>query len=585
MVKKIKAQGNLPIDANAKVVTGLADNSNKEMNKRAYLGGSVGSMPGGNDIGRVPLMYIDPMLDPILMMFPKENVKELNRRLRHYYTFHPLVHSVIDLHASYALSDFELRCDDKVVERYYNDVKERIDLLTMMINLNRDFWLLGNSYMYGDWDKDNGEWTGFNQFPAENIEIHRAYVGGTPVYFLKADEEIKRVMQSSKAADSAVAETIPNEFKQSILRGVPYQLANERLIHFANRPAQYTLLGESLVKSCLKDLMYEDKLRLLQFTYADRATFPIKHWKVGSESNRWIPGKKHMDEVKNLILQGVNDPDYQLITHPFVNLDIKDQHGMWADIKSEFDFVQKRLMVGLFCSEAMIGGEASPYAKDMLNMKVVMHRYMLNRNLEERLIREKVFLPIAMTHGLIKRTQAELNHRLRLSSSSNNYILPKFFYRERVNLLSSQSEQDLILRLRERKEIPFEIIADMFGWDMDQLKTKFQAESCTEFDPIYKASRDDLPKKKGTRDAILNGKFKKNDYASLDKVPEDANGALGAELGGGDGRPPLPSGDLKKPDTAIRPNGPGETSPRAKQQDKGELPEPSVPSELTDLLS
>ena len=67
---------------------------------------------------------------------------------------------------------------------------------------------------------------------------------------------------------------------------------------------------------------------------------------------------------------------------------------------------------------------------------------------------------------------------------------------ERVNLLSSQSEQEMLLRLRDKKEIPFELVADMFGWDMDQLQEKFNREADTVFDPIYKAAKDDLVKTK-----------------------------------------------------------------------------------------
>lgn len=566
--------------------------TNKAFSRRAnnVMMGGAGFFGGYNSqVNHMPMIFCDPLLDPVLLFFPRENDKQFNARLRHYYMYNPIVHSVIDLHASYALSDFELRCEDRDIEQYYNDIKDRLDLLTMMINLNRDFWLLGNAYMYGNWDQTNSEWINFNQFPAENIEIHRSFAGNSAVYFLKPDEATKKVLTSNSAADEAVAQTIPAEFKDAIINGKLYQLANERLIHFANRPAQYTLEGESILKSCLKDLMFEDKMRLLQFTFADRAMYPIKHWKIGSESQGWFPDKKHFDETKALIMAGINDPDYNLITHPFVNLDIKDQKSMWEDLKAQFDFAQKRIMIGLFCNDAMLGGEASPYAKDMINMKVVMHRYLMNRNLLERVIREKVFLPVAKAHGLIKRTQAEIKHNLRLSSSNNNYILPKFFYKERVNLLSSQSEQEMLLRLRDKKEIPFELIADMFGWDMKQLEEKFNHEADTVFDPLFKDAKNDLSKEKRLRNRILNGDFKNNDFSTVSKTKEDENGKLGRELGGdtnGGGRPSLPE-DEKVPDyePSVLPGGEGDLSPRGKQEEAGELPEPEGGSDIGDLLS
>src|SRR5512142_2744170 len=42
---------------------------------------------------QVPLQYVDPLFDPILIVFPQDNVRELNRRLRHYYKFEPYIRS------------------------------------------------------------------------------------------------------------------------------------------------------------------------------------------------------------------------------------------------------------------------------------------------------------------------------------------------------------------------------------------------------------------------------------------------------------------------------------------------------------
>ena len=104
----------------------------------------------------------------------------------------------------------------------------------------------------------------------------------------------------------------------------------------------------------------------------------------------------------------------------------------------------------------MLGGEASPYATQAVSMKVVMHRYLMNRLLLEKLIRTKVFLPIAVRHGFVQRTQAELDHKV--YGSEKKYILPKFFYTQRLNLLSSTAEQEMLLRLRDKGEIPAEIV-------------------------------------------------------------------------------------------------------------------------------
>lgn len=510
---------------------------------------------------RIPLLYVDPMFDPILLMFPKENIKELNRRLRHYYTYHPIVRNVCDLHSEFPLSDFELRCNDKGVELYYNELKEKIRLLQLMVNLNRDYWVLGESFAYGNWDETNLEWINFNQYPPENIDVYRTYVGPGVVYYLKADEELKRIINSPREVDRAIANLIPAEFREHVRQGKPYLLANERLIHFARRPSAYSLRGESILKSVLKDLLYEDKLRLLQYTFVDRHTFPIKLWKIGSKEKGWIPSKKHFQAFELQLAQAMNDPDYNIITHPYVEANFLTTVDKKENLIPQFEFVHKRIMAGLFANDAMLHGEASPYAAQAVSMRVVMHRYLTNRTLLENLIREKIFLPVAIARGFIERTEAELSHKVRISQK---YILPKFFYTQRLNLLSSTVEQEMLLRLRDKGEIPMEIICDVFGWDPENLKKAFQKEHSTELDPLWRKSREEVSKDPKVRNQILDG-TKTADLTIFEKVVTEEPKV---------GRPPKPEEEKYKPIPAIISPGEGEHSPRFKQQERGVIPKP-----------
>ena len=59
--------------------------SNKAFSRRAntiMMDGGMGMMGSPSSaINRVPMMYVDPLLDPVLMMFPRENDTQLNARL------------------------------------------------------------------------------------------------------------------------------------------------------------------------------------------------------------------------------------------------------------------------------------------------------------------------------------------------------------------------------------------------------------------------------------------------------------------------------------------------------------------------
>jgi hypothetical protein len=537
-----------------------------KIKREAALQRSGADMSFGADVSRVPLMYIDPMFDPILLMFPKENVRELNRRLRHYYSFHPIIKSCIDLHSSYALSDFELRCDDKAIERYYNELKEKIDLLRLLIQMNRDYFLLGEGFLYGNWDATNEEWFNFNQYPPENIEIHKTYVGPGIVYYLKPDDELKKVLNSPKEVDQAISNMIPDEFKEHIRSGKPYLLDNARLIHFANRPAEYAIRGESAVKTCLKDLLLEDKLRLLQYTFIDCASAPIKLWKLGSKEKGWIPPKRQRDEFERLLVQARNDPAFEIITHPFVEAEFLTVVDKKENLIPLFEFVQKRLLIGLFASDAMLGGEAAPYAGQALSTRVVMHRYLANRNAIENVVRKKVFLPVAIRRDFVRRTQAELAHNVRCFNPEREYVLPNFFW-QKQNLLNNTAEQEMLLRLREKGEIPFEVICDTFGWEVDSLKEAFRKEQSTELDPLWRKVRETKAEKvEKVANQILDG-VKVKDLT----IPVE-NEKIEKGVAPGPGRPPLPVEELSKYEKVPISN--KAVGPRIKQEEKGGLPKP-----------
>ena len=226
-----------------------------------------------------------------------------------------------------------------------------------------------------------------------------------------------------------------------------------------------------------------------------------------------------------------------------------------------FEFVHKRIMMGLFANEAMLGGEASPYATQAVSMKVVMHRYLMNRIQLEKLIRTKVFLPITMRQGFVKRTKAELDHKV--YGSDKTYILPNFFYTQRLNLLSSTAEQEMLLRLRDKGEIPMEILTDVFGWDPNQLKAPFKREQGTELDPAWRDARKDVIKDPDVRNSVLKGE--KIADINLPSAPPQPTSP---------GRPTKPEGEKVKYEGSVIPAGPGEASPRVKMEEKGKLPKP-----------
>jgi methyl coenzyme M reductase subunit D len=509
--------------------------------KRAAAGDIWGT---GSDTMRLPLTYVDPLFDPVLVLFPKENIRELNRRLRHYYNYHPVVGTVIDTHVEFSLCDFELSCSDPAIEKEYNDLKDRTSLHEFLMQLGRDYFLVGEAIGYGDWDDTDLTWKSFVQYPPENIEVFKTYVGPGVVYALKPDEELKRVLSSPKATDRAVAKLIPDDLKESILKGKPYILNNNNLIVLSRKPAAYIARGSSLVTRVLKYLLLEEKLLLLLFTYIDTSMFPIKLVKVGDAGKGIIPSKRQIEEIRRLLMQAQSDPSFTVVTHPFVNIDFPTPVGKFENPINLLEFVYKRILVGLMASDEFLKGSVSPYASATVSTRLVMMRYLAFRKRVENVVLNKVFKPIAVARGY--------------SDKNGNLILPVFKWKQR-NLLNEQAERELLMRLRDKQEIPFKLLCEVFNLDYEQVRKDLENEQSTVFDIVYKEAIREKSKDKGIMNEVIKG------------VPVPEAVKKGAELGERVTKPGRPSvlEELKAPPYIPTPTGKTAIPPRAEPLEKG----------------
>lgn len=457
------------------------------LNIQAAEGGfSVG---GDQSAVRTPMLYLDPLFDQILILFPQDNLRELNRRLRHYYKYDPYIRSIIDFHTETPLSDFELRmpgCAEG--EDYFNNFKNEKNLLNMLINTSRDYWLLGESFHYGNWDDVNQEFSDFVQFPPEEMEIHGAYIDPKRAYVLRPNKEISKLLRSSNPADRLVSQHLYNtapKIADAISRNKPHLLDSNRLFVMQRTMAGYINRGVSPLLSVIKDLLYQDNLILFRNAFIQRHSYPLKIFKLGSEAKGFIPSRKMFNDFRVQLINAVNDPDFNIITHPFLDVNYYSGSDKILPLIPYFELVQKRIFAGLFVNEGVVSGEKTPYAAGVTFMRGLMNRYLTIRNNMEIEIKRKVFSPLSRIRKFYNPTPAEVSHRVKTRRDESRLLVPTFSW-QKANLLSNQAIMQMVLGLREKKEIPFRFVAEMFGWELDDIIYQLKREEGTRIDPTWK---------------------------------------------------------------------------------------------------
>jgi len=553
-----------------------------------------GSFSTSGDVSavRTPLLYLDPLFDQILILFPQDNLRELNRRLRHYYKYDPYIRSIIDFHTETPLSDFDLKMPGcREGEAYFNDFKDEKNLLDMLINTCRDHWLLGEGFHFGNWDDHNQEFSDFVQLPPEEIEVHGAYISPKKVYVLRPNREISKLMHSSNPADATVSQAIQTEspnMAQSIRGNKPHPLDTDRLIILQRTMAGYINRGISPMLAVIKDLLYQDHLILFRNTFIQRHSFPLKIFKLGSESKGFIPSKRMFNEFRFQLINAVNDPDFNIITHPFVQVDYYTGQDKILPLIPYFELVQKRIFAGLFVNEAIVSGEKTPYAAGITFMRGLMNRYLTIRNNLELEVKRKIFMHLSRVRKFYKPTEAELKHGVRTRRDDSRLYVPNFQW-QKANLLSNQAIMQMIISLRDKKEIPFRYVAEMFGWNLDDVIQQLKDEEGTRVDPNWKDTvKKEIEKDEGLGRKLLLGddideailaKYKegasktegKKEEPSKKKEPrgkkkKDAVGAL-PDIPAPE--PKIPAEDARKPEEGAAPEE-GEKEPAAAPEVGGE---------------
>ena len=565
------------------------------LTRKADLG--IGQSANAPFVSRTPLLYVDPMFDPILFLFPKDRIDEINKRLRHYYETNAIVGSAIDLHSSLPLSDFYLECEDPETERYWNDFKDRSGLLEYLRCMVHDYFLLGESVGLPIWDANNYEFSHFNQYPPENVDIFRTYVTPTAFFMLKPDPKLAEKVQSSNAADKTLLGMMPADYVESLKEGRPYLLGSDKkVIYLARQSTKYRNRGVSLLSRILKDLLYRDKLRLLQLTFVDRHFQPIKIFKLGSESRGWIPNKKHFVKLQQLLAQASGDPDFNILFHFGLTVDYVGTKDKIWNLIPEFEWIDKQLMAGLFVNEEIIHGGLPSAVRDTVNLRTLMHRYQDIREKVERIMITHVFLPIARARGFYKKGMhlraKEQDKMVRIGANGPEvegayldkengiyriansrhagldlscYDLPRPIWRK-LNLVNNLSEQQVLINMESEGKFPIEMIYDMMGFDPKIIKSKLQAQYSTPLDPVWRRIRESIAETKQVRLQVLRGK-KPNEWKIEPGQDLEAS--------------PVSPGQAKKPAAPMAAPGGGSSAPAAKPAAPKEKPATQQPGGFT----
>ncbi len=401
-------------------------------------GGGLMAVANTSLVNRIAPRPFSPFYEESNLNLPRER-PEANEWCRHYYNSDPLIGNALDLHSTYPLSSFGVKCEYKEVEDFFNDMLEELNFSSLIYEVAREYMIVGEVFPYCQLDENTGKWSEIIIQNPDYIEV-RKHVLTSPVISLKPDAELQRIVTSTNPDDIVLKQQLDPEIISYVMSGKAIPLSNHLISHIARKAAPFQVRGTSILTRVFKDLMYRDILREAQFTIAQNHVTPVKIATVGGQDGSFRPGFEELQGVRDMLEQAIYDTNFTIVTHTGFDLKYVGANGQILPLDGEFDRIEDRILTGLFTSKAFTHGEGPTYSNASVALEVLQQRYVSFRNIIERWLERKVFAPISRIQDFTK-----------FKNGIKELIIPKVDW-QRINLKNNREYQGALEGLaRENK--------------------------------------------------------------------------------------------------------------------------------------
>lgn len=335
-------------------------------------GGKVTAASSNSRIMDGTVEIRDPLFNAENLYMPK-NIEMWNRWIRHYYKRHPLVGNCIDIHSTLPFSNPRYGgIEDKFISNFYEWGKEDVlHLYDWILASALEYTMLGEQFSFGTFNASLGTFDSITILNPDNLDVFPInFAGNTAsrkyIISMKIPIELREIYQKSgnDPRFRAVFESLLPEIKNCVIQGKDIPLDPNNIFAMQRLASQYEKRGTSIVVRVMDWLMYEDKLRTAQMATADGNITPKQLWKLGNVANGYMPTAEDIQAFNELLAQGEHQEYYQIVTHEAVQYQsVIPSQGM-MDVASQFDLCQKRILMGLYASDAWMGNDGPSFCFD-----------------------------------------------------------------------------------------------------------------------------------------------------------------------------------------------------------------------------
>jgi hypothetical protein len=351
---------------------------------------------------------------------------------------------MVDLLAEMIWSDFDLvGIQDPVIRNIYQETMGAIDIVTTGPELTREYMVLGRSISSMIFDKDRGIFDDIISHDPSFVRLTPIPIKGfDPKIDLIPSPSLRQFVESVDPRDMDVRKILPASFvdairaaggkagargfggSQSLLGGrdsssggggIPLDPINT--LFLPRRSFGHDNIGTSFYTRLITFWALEKALINASVASARRRVRSVLHIKCGID-NLWEPSAQEMDNIAGMFIQADEDPIGAVVcTRTGVDtseIRAGQDFYKWAD---EWGMLNEGKMRAMGANEALLSAEATYSNQETAKLFFMEKVVRLRETLTARIFYNKLFPLVARIHGFKKRTQAQLDHRIRVEGS------------------------------------------------------------------------------------------------------------------------------------------------------------------------
>lgn len=350
----------------------------------------------GDSVKQTPEVYSPLWLNSNLNL-PRDRAT-INAWCRSFFALNPFVHNAISLHSTYPISKLSIKCPNKDIEKFFDDMIEEIDLMNICVQIAQEFWLLGEAFVYAELDEGKGKWSRLHIQNPDFMIVKRTVVASEPIIMLRPDENLKKIIFSNRPTDIEQRKQLNQHIIDSVRRGENIPLDNFHVSHLARRISPYEIRGTGLPVCIFRQLMLFDKLRESKYAQADNMINPLTIVKIGSADYK--PTFADLEAWRSTFEEAQYDKDFKIFTHEGVDVQRVGYGQGIFDISGDITQLIKEIFIGLQVPQIMMdGGADTTYANGGVALDLLRQRYMQFRNMMSQWLKTKIFAPISKIQG------------------------------------------------------------------------------------------------------------------------------------------------------------------------------------------